>query len=574
MDGIIASQGKALAKSFPVQAPSFEIEKTPIHDIRAELDRFEDAKAECAQQLGILIDELDDESDSATIAILEFQQLMLEDTDFLDKITDMIEQEKLNCEYAVQTASDEFVSFLQNLTDNDYLRERATDVSDLSTRLLSVLLNVSTKIEEPDHPYIAIAEDIAPSRLAELDHHELRGIVLEEGSITSHCAIIATSLGIPCLVQVTGILEADTVGKLLLVDAIEGEVTIDPDDDQISAFKIYEKQREEERELFDQYAQRESRTLDGAFMGVYANIISKDEVEPLLKQGGEGVGLFRTELVYMLKTNAAPTEEEQYAEYFAVASALEQRPLIIRTLDVGGDKEIEYLHIQKEENPYLGYRAIRYCLDNPDLFKAQIAAILRAGADHNVKMMLPLITCKDEITKTKQLVKEVCIELDERGVTYDADMQIGIMMETPAAALDSARLARDVDFFSIGTNDLSQYLFAADRNNAKLLELNSFFQPTLLRAIDMIARTAHEAGIEVEICGRAGEILELVPLWIAMGIDNVSVSIPAITKVRHAICHTNKADSEKLKDAVLELDTVEEVRVMLSQYREQGGVRP
>ena len=563
MKGIIASPGRAYADAFIVQEPRIVVEKTSIDDSDNELERLQSAIDACDVQFESLIKGLDADDDTATIELLEFQQMMLEDTDFLDKITTIITEDKLNAEYAVEVASNDYIGFLQNLTDNDYLRERAADIGDMAQRLLGALLGISRAIEEPDHGYIAIANDITPSRMAELDQDKLKGIALEKGSLTSHCSILAASLGIPCLIEVTGLLEADTTGKRILLDAEHGELVLDPSKQQIDAYLDYRKAREQDLEALKAYVDKESRTLDGAHMGVYANIISASEVASLLEQGGEGVGLLRTELIYMEETTAAPSEEKQFQLYSEIASALDGLPLIIRTLDVGGDKDIDYLHIGKEDNPFLGYRAIRYSLDTPEVFKAQIKAIVRASAQGNVEMMFPLITTIDEIRRAKALVSEVFNELDKGNVAYNKDMKIGIMIETPAAAFDSARMAREVDFFSIGTNDLAQYLFAADRTNAKVLELNSYFQPTLLRTMAQVADSAHEAGIVVDICGRAGEVLELIPLWIAMGIDNVSVSIPEITRVRRKITQTDKAASVKLLDKVLQCDTAGEVQAML-----------
>jgi len=344
-----------------------------------------------------------------------------------------------------------------------------------------------------------------------------------------------------------------------LLDAVSGEVILDPDDGQISIYNKYKSDSSTGKNNLQEYINRETKTLDGARLGIFANITSADESLEMLHQGAEGVGLFRSELLFMSEQNSPPSEEKQYLEYSKAAKTLGQKPLIIRTLDVGGDKQISYLDIGKEDNPFLGYRAIRYCLDHPEIFKPQISAILRAGTVGNVRMMFPMITCVEEIIAAKLIVEQVKNDLRRRSIEFNENMRIGIMIETPVAAFDAEFLAKEVDFFSIGTNDLSQYLFAADRANTRIVSLGSHFQPALLRTISSVVDTAHQRGIEVDICGQAAEIDELIPLWVSMGVDNLSVSIPRITSVRKKICNLKKSDCDKLLDSVLKLDTARKV---------------
>ena len=571
MKGIVAALGMALAPAYIVSEPERSIPKLAIKDIPEEIERFRCASAACGSQIEAIIADLEGAADPQTIEILDFQLLLLEDTSYTGDIESIITGKGLNAEFAVESASEKYISRLESFTDNDYLRERTADISDLSRRLISVLSGDSAETE-PDGPYIAVGLDIAPSRVAELSRTRLAGIILEKGGVTSHCVIISRSLGIPCLIETQGVLDAVKPGDMVLLDAVLGEVVLFPDSARISAYNEYIANDKVNKAILGDYRNRRSETLDGARMKVYANITMSAESENVLQQGGEGIGLFRSELLYMSQPDRPPSEEKQYHEYARVAKTLGGRPLIIRTLDIGGDKQVGYMDIGKEDNPFLGYRAIRYCLDHPEVFMPQISAILRAGSVGNVQLMFPMIACKSELVAAKQVVEHVKAELRAKGIGYDPDMKIGMMVETPAAAIDAEVFAKEVDFFSIGTNDLSQYLFAADRANAKVTSLNSWFQPTLLRVVGRVAKAAKSEGIEVDICGQAAEIDALVPVWLAMGIDNLSVSIPHITSVRRRICTLNSPDCARIADAVLALDSSAEVECMLTDFDERNAM--
>ena len=566
MEGIIAAPGMALAAAHIAAQPEQCIEKHTIANTEKEMLRFRCATYACYAQIEKIISDINSEVDSQTAEILDFQLLLLEDTDFIGEIENVISRQQINAEYAVEYASGIYQTKLENITDNDYLRERAADVSDLSQRLIAVLSGAADGAAEPDGPYIAIGRDIPPSRVAELDHGKLKGIILEEGGVTSHCVILARSLGIPCLIKTTGILKIVKPGDAILLDAVSGEAVINPDASRTLAFNDFITQDSSAKEQLSKYINMKSETADGTILKVYANITMSAEADSVVAQGGEGVGLFRSELLYMAQNGNPPSEETQYEEYSRTAKALGGRPLVIRTLDIGGDKQIDYIDIGHEENPFLGYRAIRYCLDHPEIFTPQISAILRSGADGNVWMMFPMITCKEELHAARQIVRDVASKLTARRIPFDSEMKIGMMVETPAAAADAMILAKEADFFSIGTNDLSQYLFAADRANAKLAGLSSPYQPALLRAINGISAAACDAGIEVDICGQAAEIDDLIPLWLAMGITNLSVSIPRITAVRKRICSLDKSVCAGLLDYVLSLETAGEVEQALKEF--------
>ena len=571
LKGIVAASGMALAKAYIMPETELCIVKRTIPDSHAELVRFRNAVLNCRLQIQRIMENLEGVIDPQTIEILDFQLLLLDDTEFIGRIESTVSSLNINAEYATKETIDGYVAYLLEMTDNDYLRERTTDILDLSSRLITTLSGVDIDLPEPEWPYVAIARDISPSHVFGLDKSKLQGIILEKGGITSHCVILSRSLGIPCLIQTSGILDAANFGDMVLLNAIAGYVALNPDDSHKNDYQYFVSVDEENRRNLKSYILRKSITSDGVEMKTYANIASKSEAAEAAVSGCEGVGLFRTEGLFITSRNKPPSEEVQYEEYSEAAKALNGMPLVIRTLDIGGDKQVGYMSIEREGNPFLGYRAIRYCLDHPEIFKPQISAILRAGAVGNIKMMFPMISTMAELTGAKEMVEQVKAELSEKGLTFDANLKIGIMVETPAAAIDAGVFAREVDFFSIGTNDLSQYMFAADRLNPKVSNLNSYYQPTLLRTINHIATAALEEDVELDICGQAAEDERLIPVWLAMDIDNLSVSIPSITSIRRIICNLDKMKCDKLLDMILRLDTATEVERVLTGFLERGS---
>ena len=567
MRGSPASPGMAMVQLHKIFEPVIEVSEEKIIDPDGEMERLHKAMDQCAWQL----EELARTQDRAASEIIDFQRLMLEDTDYQGKIEILIRKELHSCEYAVRSATEEYCKCLRSMTDNDYLRERTADFSDLGQRLLRVLAGVET-FPEPKDAYIAVAVDLTPSQVVGMDTRKVKGIVLEGGAPTAHAVIIAKSLDIPCLINTSGVMDGLTEGEVILLDGFTGEVITNPSQEQVQAFRTYEGKRRDELQALEDYCNRATCTVDNWNMKIYANISTPRDVKRVVSQGGEGVGLYRTELLYMEEAVAPPSEEKQFQAYTQAAKGLEGRPLIIRTLDVGGDKKIPYLDIPPEENPFLGYRAIRYCLDNQDLFRTQLTAVLRASAYGKIALMFPMITCMQELWDARALVEECKDDLRKKGIAFDKAIKTGMMIETPAVAQDAERFAREADFFSIGTNDLAQYLFAADRVNPKVCGLNSYYQPGLLRAMAHVAAAARQAGIEVGICGRAGEIKRLVPLWVGMGIDELSVSPPSVARLRRVICNLYKSTCEELVDRVLQADTKEEVERLLDAFhpREEG----
>ncbi len=561
MKGTVAVGGMALSQACLFLEGQADVSPHHVENTDAELQRLQTASALCAGELSALIESLRQNAVPDQAEILDFQLLLLEDENYMGRIAGIVQGEQVNCEYAVARHSRLYREELSAL-DNPYLNERAADISDIEQRLLRALSRRG-KAALPSHPVIAVAQDLTPSQVVELGHGKLEGIILEKGGLSSHCVILARSMGIPCIIGAAGVLAQVEQGQPVLLDAEAGEIVPSPDEEAVRRYRQYQEAKQRERQSLEQFRCGKTATADGRTMKVYANITSHLEVPGILEQGGEGVGLLRTEMLYM-EQDAPPDEETQFSFYSAIVKGLAGRPLIIRTLDVGGDKSIPYLGIPPEENPFLGYRAIRYCLDHPEIFKPQLAAILRAAALGPVRLMLPMVAAAGEVVRAKEIVATVRRELEDRG-TAAGPVPVGIMVETPAAAVMADQLAGLVDFFSIGTNDLTQYLFAADRNNPRVASLNSYFQPALLRMVERICRCAHEKGIEVGICGQAGEVEQLIPLWVGMGVDELSVSIPSIPRVRRRISRCDTAACRELAGRALACISEAEVRKEVEQ---------
>lgn len=565
MNGRIAVRGMALARAYPIIEQKIDTGLRPVEDTVAELKRLQAASERCSSSLAEMIEQISRENGAEDAGILDFQLLLLEDDNYIGAIRRLITKEKANCEYAVSVCSERYRDELASL-DNAYLNERTADITDIETRLLRSLTN--SEEEKPDDgEKIVIAVDLTPSQVIELGRAGLSGMILEKGGLSSHCVILARSMNIPCIIGADGALSMVREGQTVLLDAINCALIVQPDGERLQMYRDYINKTERENATLEEFRHCQTVTADGRRMKVYANIASEHEVDTLVSQGGEGVGLLRTEMLYMGRS-AAPDEELQFSTYSAIVKGLGGRPLIVRTLDVGGDKHIPYLNIPDEDNPFLGYRAIRYCLDTPEIFHTQIAAILRAAVFGPVQLMLPMIATVSEVRRAKDAVRAVRESLSRRGEKI-GDVSVGMMVETPAAAIMADRFSEIVDFFSIGTNDLTQYLFAADRNNAHVARLNSYFQPALLRMVDHVCQAAHRSNIEVDICGQAGEVDELIPLWVGMGVDNLSVSIPSIPRVRRAIMDCDTEKCRALVESVISMSGEDEVLALLRKEVEK-----
>lgn len=498
-----------------------QVTRQKIEDVEAEVKRFQVAREAAQAQLGELYDKAVKEVGEANAAIFEMHQMLLEDEDYQDSVENIIRTQQVNAEYATAVTSDHFSSMFAEM-DDDYMKERAADIRDISERVIANLNGENKSKVVTDEPVIILADDLAPSETVQLEKDKVLSFVTVHGSVNSHTAILARTMGIPALVSTEMELTQDLDGKLAVVDGNHGTIYVDPDAETMEKMKTLKKEEEEKKELLQTFKNKESITLDGKRVLTYANIGNVKDLALVLQNGAEGIGLFRSEFLY-LESETYPTEEEQFEVYKKVAETMAGKRVIIRTLDIGADKQADYFELAKEENPAMGVRAIRICLTRPEIFKTQLRALFRASAYGNIAIMYPMITSLSEIAQIKEIVEEVKAELDADGVPYGTPEQ-GIMIETPAAATISDLLAKEVDFFSIGTNDLTQYTLAIDRQNQSLDAFFDAHHIAVLRMIYQTVQNAHKAGIWCGICGELGADSDLTELFLAMGIDELSVS--------------------------------------------------
>ena len=515
-----------------------QVTRQKIADVEAEVKRFQDAKEAAQAQLGELYDKAVREVGEANAAIFEMHQMLLEDEDYQDSVENIIRTQQVNAEYATAITSDHFSSMFAEM-DDDYMKERAADIRDISERVIANLNGENKSKVVTDEPVIILADDLAPSETVQLEKDKVLSFVTVHGSVNSHTAILARTMGIPALVSTEMELTDDLDGKLAVVDGNHGVIYVEPDAEIMEKMEVLKKEEEEKKELLQTFKNKESITLDGKKVLTYANIGNVKDLALVLQNGAEGIGLFRSEFLY-LESETYPTEDEQFEVYKKVAETMAGKRVIIRTLDIGADKQADYFELAKEENPAMGVRAIRICLTRPEIFKTQLRALFRASAFGNIAIMYPMITSLSEIAQIKKIVEEVKAELDADSVPYGTPEQ-GIMIETPAAATISDLLAEEVDFFSIGTNDLTQYTLAIDRQNQSL---DSFFDAhhiAVLRMINQTVQNAHKAGIWCGICGELGADSDLTELFLAMGIDELSVSPGRLLTIRRLICETDSS---------------------------------
>ncbi len=506
------------------------VKRVKVEDPEVEINRFEEAKETAKAQLGQLYDKAMKEVGEANAAVFEVHQMMLDDLDYIESVQNMIRSQGINAEFAVATTGDNFSEMFAAM-DDDYMKARAADVKDISNRVVAVLQGGDQDGFKSDEPVIIIAEDLAPSETVQLDKSKVLSFVTRGGSTNSHTAILARTMNIPALI---GVDFDDAIdGKFAIVDGFAGKLIVEPEEDVLA---VYRQKQEEEREklrLLQELKGKENITLDGTKVNLYANIGGVKDVMDVLKNDAGGIGLFRSEFLY-LESDDYPSEEAQFKAYRTVAENMAGKKVIIRTLDIGADKQVDYFQMDKEENPALGYRAIRICLDRVEVFKTQLRAIYRASYYGKISVMYPMIISVDEVRRIKEIVEEVKKELDEQGAPY-GEVETGIMIETPAAVFMSEELAKEVDFFSIGTNDLTQYTLACDRQNAKLDGINDPHHPAVLRAIEMTIKNGHKGGAWVGICGELGADTTLTETFLRMGVDELSVSPSRIFAVRDKI---------------------------------------
>ena len=533
--GTIACKGIAIGKISLINHASDEIKVKKINDVDAEMNRLDEALEKSKAELQNLYEKAVKEVGEENAEIFSVHQMMLEDLDYYEAIEKLIREDKYNAEYSVTVTGKSFSETFANM-DDDYMKERAADVKDISKRLVSVLMGKNQENIDSNEPVIIVADDLAPSETLQLDKNKILAFVTVHGSTNSHTAILARTMGIPALIGVNISLEDNLDGKTMVVDALEGVIYINPDEEILK--KMQKKQCEENKnkDMLLALKGKENITLDGQKINIYANIGGVVDVDAVLQNDAGGIGLFRSEFLYLEK-NDYPTEEEQFAVYKEVAQKMDGKKVIIRTCDIGADKQVDYFNMEHEENPALGYRAIRICLDRTDMFKTQLRAIFRASYYGNVAVMYPMIISVDEVKKIKALVEEVKKELDEENIKY-GNVEQGIMIETPAAAIISDLLAKEVDFFSIGTNDLTQYTLAIDRQNPRLEKINDTPHVALLRMIKMVVDNAHKEGIWAGICGELGADITLTEEFLKMGLDELSVSPTSVLAVRNKVRNT------------------------------------
>ena len=528
--------GIAIGRISVYQKKEQQVKRVKIENPDKEMERYEKAKAEGIRQLQGLYDKALKEVGEANAAIFEVHQMMMEDDGYNESVENIIRSQGVNAEYAVAATGDNYAQMFSAM-DDDYMRERAADVRDISERLLTILNGESAEAMDEDEPKIIVAEDLAPSETVQLDKDKVLSFITVKGSLNSHTAILARTMAIPALVNTDLSLDEQMDGKLGIVDGASGVFYVDPDEETLTRMK--EKQKEDlcRKELLLTLKGKENVTLDGQKVMLYANIGNIKDLATVIQNDAGGIGLFRSEFIY-LEREDFPTEEEQFQIYRQVAQTMAGKRVIIRTLDIGADKQCDYFHMEHEENPALGCRAIRICLTRPEIFKTQLRALFRASVFGKIAIMYPMITSIQEVQKIKEIAEEVKAELTSQGIEFGEPEQ-GIMIETPAAVIISDDLARKVDFFSIGTNDLSQYTMAIDRQNPKLDPFFDPHHPAVLRMISMVVDNAHKAGIWAGICGELGADQSLTKEFLAMGVDELSVSPGSILPLRKIILETN-----------------------------------
>lgn len=533
LEGKSVFGGVAIGKIQFYKRNEITIKRTRVEDVEAEVERFQNAKAKTLELLKGLYEKALEDVGEANAMIFEAHQLMLEDPDYVESIENIIRTQDVNAEYAIGATADNFAAIFEAM-DDAYMQGRAADVRDVSERLLQALSSQNETVMVMDEPVIIAADDLVPSETVQLDKEKVLSFVTMYGSANSHTAILARTMNIPAVIGLGEALKEEYDGKVAIVDGVDGKVYIDPDEETMASMQKKQKKDQEQKELLNQLKGKENVTKSGQKVNVYANIGNLADVGAVLKNDAGGIGLFRSEFLY-LESDTYPTEEQQFAVYKKVAETMAGKKVIIRTLDIGADKQVDYFKLDKEDNPALGYRAIRICLTRPEIFKTQLRALYRASAYGQISIMFPMIISVAEVKKIKEIVEEVKAELRTEGAAFREDVELGIMIETPAAVMVSRELAKEVDFFSVGTNDLTQYTLAIDRQNQKLEDFYDSHHPAVLAMIRMAAESAHAEGKWIGICGELGADVTLTETFLKIGIDELSVAPGMVLKVRQKI---------------------------------------
>lgn len=562
--GIGASAGIGIGKVVVIKEQSLDYKKETITDAEAEKKRLSEAIEVFIDKTTKMVEAMKVTAGEQESEILEGHILMIQDPAIKEQIDAKIDDEKINAEAAVEEACDFFAQIFA-MAEDELTQQRASDLGDIKTRLIKILLGIEeVDISAVPEGTVLVAEDLTPSMTAGINPANVEGVLTEIGGKTSHSAIICRSMEIPAVLSVENIVSIVKDGDVVVLDGATGEAYVNPEDSVLEDYKAKKAAYLEEKAALSKFIGQASQTADGRVVELVANIGGPDEAARVVECDGEGVGLFRTEFLFMDR-DSVPTEEEQFKAYKTVAETLEGKPVIIRTLDIGGDKALPYLGLETEENPFLGFRAVRFCLKRPDIYRPQLRALLRASAFGKVRIMVPLVTCVDELRAVKALLEEIKGELDAEGIAYNKDVEVGVMMETAAASLIADILAKEADFFSIGTNDLTGYTMAADRGNSDVAYLYSAYNPAVLRSIKNIIGAANKEGIMAGMCGEAASDPLLVPVLLAFGLNEFSVSATAILATRKVMSLWTMDEAKALAEEVMQLTTEAEVKALLEE---------
>ena len=563
--GIGTSKGIGIGKALIIHKCKNAVSRVKIKDTEAEVDKFNEAVEKFIQETNELVDKLSQKlnGDDKNALVLKNQEYLIRDPEFTSGVISAITNDKLNAEAAVEDTCEMLKNIFLSF-NNDTMTQRVADIEDMKQRLIAIMQGQKhidlTKLSDNT---VIIADEIHPSMTANMDTEHIAGIISEKGGDTSHASILARALEIPAVLSVKDICSKIAEGEEVIVDGAYGEVFVNPTPITLKIYNKKKKAYDERVKELKKYIDKQTVTRDGRKVMLAANIGNADEAVKTVMAGAEGVGLFRTEFLFMNK-QALPTEEEQYNEYKKAAVVLDGRQLTIRTLDIGGDKDIPYMGLTKELNPFLGYRAIRFCLDRVDIFTTQLRAVLRASAYGNIRIMIPMITSVTEVQAVKKIINGICRDLDKKDIKYDKDIKIGVMIETPAAAIMADVLAHEVDFFSIGTNDLTQYTLAVDRGNENVAYLYSALNPAVIRSIKHIIECAHNAGIEAGMCGEAAADERMIPLLLNFGLDEFSVTVSRVLETRKEIASWSSKEVKEITENVMNYSEEKEVSNYLS----------
>lgn len=564
LSGIAASDGIAIARAFRLETPVLDTAKKTVGDAGKEIERFAAARAEAVSELEAIQKATAQGISDKEAAIFGAHLLVLNDPELVGPVNEKIESELVNAEYALKETADGFIAMFEAM-ENDYMKERAADIRDVTKRVTAHLLGVS--IPDPSfirEEVVIIAEDLTPSDTVQLNPQYVKGFITDIGGRTSHSAILARTLEIPAVVGTKKAMESVANGSLIIVDGLEGLVIIEPDDETVERYEAKQAAFRTQKEIWAKLKNEPTVTSDGVSVELAANIGSPKDAAGAVENGAEAVGLYRTEFLYM-GSDDFPTEQEQTEAYSAVLKAMGGKPTVVRTLDIGGDKELSYLDLPKEQNPFLGLRAIRLCLERPDMFRTQLRALLRASVHGNLKIMFPMIATLEEFREAKALFLEEQAKLAEEGIPFSPSIEIGIMVEIPSTAVMADQFAKEVDFFSIGTNDLIQYTLAADRMNENVSYLYQPYNPAILRLVKMVIDAAHKEGKWAGMCGEMAGDEIAIPVLLGLGLDEFSMSASSILKAREQISQLSKSEMAAHSEAILSLATADEVKAYVEK---------